>query len=385
MKWTIKIGTLFGIGLNLHLTFILLLGILGSFTWLSTGQLWMVLTGGLLVAAVFICVLFHELGHALVGGIFGIKTREITLLPIGGIARMENNPEKPAQEVWITLAGPAANLVIASCLMVGLLAMKRFGSGQTITLFSDSFLSRLILINLFLAAFNLLPAFPMDGGRVLRALLTKRLGRRRGAVCAAKMGLGIATLVAVMGIFYNPWLLLIALIIFLGARAEATFVEMKFALKGLRVSDAMITRYRTLSTHDRLDVAAGELLASDQRDFPIVDSGQVVGLLSRKRLIKLLEIRPVSTQISQVLPHQFLAVEGTDSLLAAVEKMRQYRVESVPIVMENLIIGLLTTGHVNELIRVNSALMHRRASTSSSYLPPLSSGNEGFQELPLKS
>lgn len=368
MKWTIKIGTLFGIGLYLHLTFILLLSVLGTVTWLSTGQFWAALTGVLFVVAVFACVLLHELGHALMAWHFGIRTRDITLLPIGGIARMDRIPEKPAQELWIILAGPATNLILASVIILGLLAKNSFGTGQEISLFGDPIWSRLMLINLFLAAFNLLPAFPMDGGRVLCALLAKRLGRRRGTAIAANIGQGIALLLGFIGLFYNPILLLIAIFIYYGAQAEAAIVETEFALKGMRVSDAMMTRYRTLSANDCLDVAVGELLASDQKDFPVVENGQVMGILRRKDLIKVLGKRPITTQVSKILPVDYLAVDGTDSLLDAVEKMRQRSVESVPIVMGgNLIIGMLTTDHINEVIRVKSVLERRNGKMSNDY------------------
>ena len=210
MKWTIRIGNLFGIGLYLHFTFILLLAVLVTVTWLTTRQIWTALAEVSFVATVFACVFLHELGHALTAWHFGIRTRDITLLPIGGIARMEKIPEKPSQELWITLAGPATNLVIAFLLLFGLFVRNSFGSWHEISLFGDSIWSRLMLINLLLAAFNLLPAFPMDGGRVLRAQLAKRLGRRNATAIAATIGQGIAILLGVIGIFYNPFLLLIA-------------------------------------------------------------------------------------------------------------------------------------------------------------------------------
>ncbi len=248
MKWSLKVGRILGIDVYLHFTFLLLLGFLGFVTWQSTGSVDAAVNGVVFIATLFGCVLLHEFGHALMARRYGIKTSDITLLPIGGIARLERMPEKPRQELWVALAGPAVNLAIAAFLFVvaGGCGWIRVHPGSQP--YQRLRLQRLMTVNLVLVAFNLLPAFPMDGGRVLRALLAVRLGRRRATAIAANVGQAMAILFGVVGFFYNPFLIFIAIFVFLGAQAEAGLVEMQSALKGLRVRDAMMTRFRTLAS-----------------------------------------------------------------------------------------------------------------------------------------
>jgi Zn-dependent protease len=229
MKWSLKLGKLLGIDLYVHFTFVLLLVFFGVYYWRDSHSLEATFQGVVFIVALFGCVVLHELGHALMARRYGIKTRDITLLPIGGIARLEKMPEKPLQELWVTLAGPAVNVAIAIILTLGLAAASGFTSMEQIGENGGSFWQRLIVLNLVLAAFNLLPAFPMDGGRILRALLAMRLSRRRATVIAANVGQGMAVLFVVLGFLYNPFLILIGIFVYLGAQAEAAMVEMQSA------------------------------------------------------------------------------------------------------------------------------------------------------------
>ncbi|MDB2497393.1 site-2 protease family protein, partial [Verrucomicrobiales bacterium] len=188
MKWSLKLGRLFGIDVYLHFTFLLLLGFLGLYYWRSTHEVAGALEGVSFILALFACVLLHEFGHSLMARRYGIKTRDITLLPIGGVARLEKIPEEPVRELWVALAGPAVNVVIAALLFIGLLATGGLSSTQEFTESGGSFFQRLLVVNLIIVAFNLLPAFPMDGGRVLRALLAFKMGRRRATIIAANVG-----------------------------------------------------------------------------------------------------------------------------------------------------------------------------------------------------
>jgi len=224
MAWSFRLGTLFGIPVRVHATFFLLLGVL-AFTDLLRGGAGAALAGSLWLLLVFGSVLLHEFGHALAARRYGIETRDVTLLPIGGLARLERMPDRPRQELWIALAGPAVNLAIA-----GLLAIWLGLVGQpAVTPFGGSMTSRLMAINIGLLLFNLLPAFPMDGGRVLRALLGERLGQLRATEIAAAVGRGMALLFGLLGLLFYPMLLLIAMFVWFGAGAELRATRMRYA------------------------------------------------------------------------------------------------------------------------------------------------------------
>lgn len=229
MRWSIRLGKIAGIQLYLHWTFLILLGLV-FFTDLGKGIGLPGATQALLfVLVLFACIVLHELGHALAARRYGIPTRDITLLPIGGIARMERMPREPRQELWVALAGPLVNVGIAAVLLIALVALHytrvQFLAAQSV------FLWFLLQANLFLIAFNLLPAFPMDGGRVLRALLARRLEYVRATRIAARIGQVMAVLFVLAGIYslfsghQSPMLMLIGVFIFFGARNEAHVVE----------------------------------------------------------------------------------------------------------------------------------------------------------------
>ena len=373
MKWSLKLGKLLGIDVYLHFTFLLLLAFLGFYYWRATHNVDAALRGVAFIVALFGCVVLHELGHALMARRYGIKTRDITLLPIGGIARLEKMPEKPRQELWVALAGPAVNVVIAGVLFVGLAATGGFTPVEELGVTGGSFWQRLLMLNLFLVAFNLLPAFPMDGGRVLRALLAMRLGRRRATAIAANVGQGMAILFGIFGFFYNPFLIFIAIFVYLGAQAEAGMVEMQSALAGLRVRDAMMTRFRTLAPQDTLDKAVTELLAGSQQDFPVVENDKPIGILRRNDLVKALSDGRRDDAVTAGMSRDCETVDEASSLQSAVESMRARQCATMPVMAGGLMVGLLTLEHVSEMIMVNAAIEHQ--GTAHSLPPKLSTQN----------
>jgi Zn-dependent protease len=311
------------------------------------------------ILALFVCVVLHEFGHALTARRYGVKTRDITLLPIGGLARLERIPEKPMQEFWVAIAGPAVNVVIAAVLFGVLTLLNNLNQLFQVEFLKGHFLARLMWVNVFLVAFNLLPAFPMDGGRVLRALLATRLGRRRATVIAANVGQAMAILFGIVGFFFNPFLIFIAIFVYLGAQAEAGMVEMQSALSGLRVSDAMVTRYRVLSTEATLDDAVRELLAGSQQDFPVTSDGRVAGILRRNDLVKALSEGRRSARVGEVMTRECEAMDAATPLTTALESMRGRECATAPVLSEGRLVGLLTLENVSELVMVNTALEQR--------------------------
>jgi len=369
MKWSLKLGKLLGIDVYLHFTFLLLLVFLGFVYWRATQNVEAALRGVAFIVALFGCVVLHELGHALMARRYGIQTRDITLLPIGGIARLEKMPEKPMQEFWVALAGPAVNVVIATLLFGWLAATGGFTPVEEISVTGGSFWQRLMVLNLFLVAFNLLPAFPMDGGRVLRALLAMRLGRRRATAIAANVGQGMAILFGIVGFFYNPFLIFIAIFVYLGAQAEAGMVEMQSALAGLRVRDAMMTRFRTLEARDTLARAVDELLAGSQQDFPVIENDVPIGILRRNDLVKALSTGRRDAAVTEGMCRDCETVDEGASLKSAVESMRERQCATMPVVAGGRIVGLLTLENISEMIMLNAAMDHQDAGQSQTAKP----------------
>jgi Zn-dependent protease len=217
MKWSWKIGEFRGIGVYMHATFLILIGFIVLSHWSAGSSVGKTLEGVGFILALFACVVLHEFGHALMAARYGIKTRDITLLPIGGLARLERMPDKPLQELWVALAGPAVNVVIAAALFVLLQFTSAWAPLEQLSVASGPFLQRLMVVNVILVVFNMLPAFPMDGGRVLRALLATRLEYTRATQIAASIGQSMALVFGFLGFFYNPFLMFIALFVWIGA------------------------------------------------------------------------------------------------------------------------------------------------------------------------
>lgn len=364
MKWSLKLGKLLGVDVYVHFTFLLLLAFLGFYYWRVTQNVEAALRGVGFIVALFGCVVLHELGHALMARRYGIQTRDITLLPIGGVARLAKMPEKPMQEFWVALAGPAVNVVIAAVLFVGLAATGGFTPVEQITVTNGSFWQRLMVLNVLLVAFNLLPAFPMDGGRVLRALLAMRLGRRRATAIAANVGQGMAILFGIFGFLYNPFLIFIGIFVYLGAQAEAGMVEMQSALEGLRVRDAMMTRFRTLAPQDTLGKAVTELLAGSQQDFPVIENDLPIGILRRNDLVKALSEGRRDAVVTDGMCRDCETVDEAAALKGVVETMRERQCATMPVVAGGRIVGLLTLENISEMIMVHAAMDHQGAAHS---------------------
>jgi len=360
LKWSWRIGTVAGIGVFVHATFFLIIA------WIFFGSLAHqkdVATAAEAVGFIlclFACVLLHEFGHALTARRYGIRTRDITLLPIGGVARLERMPDDPRQELWVALAGPAVNVVIAALLYLFLLATKRFVPLRELDVGGGPFLERLMVVNVSLVVFNLLPAFPMDGGRVLRALLARRMDYARATQLAAQIGQGMAFLFGLVGLIYNPFLLFIALFVWIGAAQEASMTLMRYSLGGIPVSRAMLTDFRTLGPADPLARVVDLILAGSQHDFPVVEGGKVVGVLVRADLIAALARRAPEILVGEVMRTDFATVDPGEMLETVFQRLQTRDVPCIPVVRADAIVGMLTLENLGEFLMIQAAIRRRR-------------------------
>lgn len=367
MRWAWRLGRFAGIDVYIHATFVLIIAFVAWSHWSQGLGLPGVLEGILFVLAIFACVVFHEYGHALTARRYGIRTRDITLYPIGGVARLERMPDKPIQELWVALAGPAVNVVIAAALFAWLTATLALRPIGELTVASGPFLERLLLVNLFLVAFNLIPAFPMDGGRVLRALLALRLEYTRATQIAATIGQGAALLFGLLGLFGNPMLLFIAFFVWIGAAQEASMVQMKSALGGIPVSRAMLTDFRSLAEADPLSRAVDLLLQGSQHDFPVVENDNVVGVLTRADLVGALAQLPMTTPVGDVMQREFLEVDAVEMLETAFARLQECQCHTVPVTKGGSVVGLVTSDNIGEFLMIQAALKGGAGPTLQAY------------------
>jgi Zn-dependent protease len=305
MRWSWKIGQFAGIGVYIHTTFLLLLGWIGVSYLLQGHTLLAALSSIGFMLALFACIVLHEFGHALAAKRFGIRTRDITLLPIGGVARLERIPDNPVHELWVALAGPAVNVVIGGVLLGWLLLSRTLQPLTALSVTGGPFLERLLMVNLLLVGFNMIPAFPMDGGRVLRALLAMRLEYTRATQIAAAIGQGLAFVLGFIGLFANPTLIATAFFVWIGAAQESRMVQIKSALAGIPASRAMATEFRTLSTDDTLSEAVELIRTGSQYDLPVLEDGQIVGILTRNELLRALTRLGQDTRIVDVIQREY--------------------------------------------------------------------------------
>ncbi|MEN0048148.1 MAG: site-2 protease family protein [Bacteroidota bacterium] len=352
MRGTYKIATLFGIPIQIHWSFGLIL-IWTIFSSYSDGRsmtetIWL----NLLVLALFICVVMHEYGHALTARRFGVKTRDIILLPIGGVARLERLPEKPMHEFLVAIAGPAVNIIIAIVFFLGYFLWHNQASiFQVINYENGAFLSNtfipyLIGMNVFLAIFNLIPAFPMDGGRVLRALLATKLDRLKATQVASIIGQVFAVLFILASIFLpafkSPMFTLLGIFIFFVARQENRALKQERRLKDTLISDLYRQDFTRLEPHDTIRTAITVSNIKKERDFLVFnDREQVVGMLHALFMKEAEEQNDLEAPVMLYMTQLFDYVKITDSVLHVFKKMQANSYAILPVVEEGKIVGVI--------------------------------------------
>ncbi len=365
MKWSLSLGRIFGIKLSIHWTFIILLG----FIFITQVLSGMGFSGAMLgvgyILTVFACIVLHELGHALTAKRFNIVTKNITLLPIGGLAMMERMPEKPGQEFLIAIAGPMVNVVIAFGLYLFLIftggipsmeELKTFMETQSSMITGEYFLFNLMAVNLFICLFNMIPAFPMDGGRILRAILCYIFNRSKATIIAARIGQFFAVLLIFAGFYVNFLLIFIGIFIFLSAGGESIYEAAKSVLSGYKVKDVFRTHYKSLSPSDKLEKVINMLFNEQNEKFLVIDGNTVKGVLTSKNVINALSEFGKDTPVSNVMEKDFPVFQTETELVEVYDKMMINRTMFSPVYDNGQLVGVVDKENIDNLILVKQAL-----------------------------
>lgn len=365
MGWSFKIAQVAGIPIRLHITFFIII-LLGAWQWAdrTADPVGGALFGAALMLALFLCVTLHELGHSLTARVFGIQTREILLLPLGGVAQLSKNPDQPRQELWIALAGPLVNVVIALILIligltpqVNLFAYLLDGRGLSEILSSEQSLSNFLLwllsANVSLVLFNLIPAFPLDGGRVLRALLAMWLGFPQATRIASGIGQVVAIGFGIFGLLSGNLLLaLVAVFIFVGATQETAVAESKVVLTTRRLGDAYNRHVLTLQNGDRLSRVVDYLLTSYQPDFAVLFGKKLLGIVTRDDVMQALATQPQDLYVSEVMRREVLKLDANLTLDAARDQMGEQGVRVAAVYDGETFLGLISMEDIQEAFSV---------------------------------
>jgi stage IV sporulation protein FB len=357
MSWSLSIGKIAGTVVRIHITFLLFLAWIFAAGYAKGGgtEAW---DSVIFMVLLFACVLLHEFGHIFTARGFGVATPYVTLLPIGGVAQLERIPEQPGQEFLIAIAGPLVNVAIALLLIgfggaeISQSAAAAIDNGQI------SMVDRLAAVNLFLALFNLIPAFPMDGGRVLRAALAVKLGYVRATEVAATIGQFVAFALGFIGLLYNPILIFIAIFVYLAASSEAHMVALRAVSRGVPVSHAMMTHFATLKPDAHVDEAVQTLLATSQGEFPVVDgAGKPIGLLARGDIIKAMKVLGPDARVADAMAPGIPTIGHRASLDEAFKLLQDKEAVAVGVTdADGRLTGLITSETIAEMMMLGDAL-----------------------------
>ncbi len=362
MKNALYLGKVSGIRIFVHWTFLILIGWI-VFSNLNRGLggteiLWSVA----FILTIFGCVTLHELGHALAAKRFNIVTRDITLLPIGGVAQMESIPEKPKEELIVAIAGPAVNLVIFVLLFFALPGPQSAGGAMDIQhIGPGNFMYALMVVNMWLALFNLIPAFPMDGGRVFRALLAFRMERIRATRIAAGLGQILAMGFIFLGLFYNPFLVFIGLFIFLGAQSEAEQTQTKSLLKGYTVHDALLEEIPEMAPETSIRAAAEHLLHTQNKYFLVKNDGKPAGTLGRDEIIRAIGNMDDNAPVRQAMRAEVMYLTVDMPIEEAWNKMQREKQSFALVGSEDEVLGALDTDNIAEFVMIRSAEQSKKS------------------------
>ncbi len=356
MGASLKIGHFAGIKVQIHWTFWLLFLFVGFMIFANDGTLAELLWNFGFVICLFICVLLHEYGHALTARKYGIGTRSITLLPIGGLASLEDIPENPKEEFYIAVAGPLVNVGVAIILYF-FTPLENFMNQdpevlqeQLATIDGQNFMFYLLFVNIALVLFNMLPAFPMDGGRIFRALLSMKMGRIQATQIASGLGKMMAMLFFLLGLFYSIILSVIAVFIYFGAHSENLMIRQRSLLQGKNVRDAMITEFTILAPYTPLSAVVDKILASTEQNFIVASNGNIEGILYMEDIATTLQQKGNQTEVHEVMDRDVKTLQANDDLTKGYQLLQRGGKNFFPVLENGQIVGVLDMNNLNEFL-----------------------------------
>ena len=349
MPWSLKFGSIFGIPIELHITFLLLLLIFAIFGFIPL----------LIIVLLFTSVLVHELAHSLVGRHYGAKIKKITLLPIGGVSQMEAIPK--GHEFAVAVVGPLTSIALG---IIVFLFGSLFGFGMYfdlnwIQLGSLADIPRIVMsLNFLLGLFNIIPAFPMDGGRVLRAFLSTKMDYLKATEISVRIGQGLAIVFAFVGVFYNPWLIIIAFFIYMGGMGEYQSTQMSSALKGIKVKDLMVKNVVTVSPYDTLEEFEKLLIEKRHKGYPVVFEGNVLGIITTNEILQVPRIKWIDTKVQDVMVKDIILASPDMEVFDLHTKLLEKNLGRAPVLENGKLIGFISK---TDILRFTEILMLKRA------------------------
>lgn len=362
MKGSFKLGKIADIGIFVHWTFSLLILFIIFINYRSGQNATQIVWSVVFILSIFITVVMHELGHALTAKRYHIITKDITLLPIGGLARLEKIPEKPIEELIVAIAGPLVNITLAVITRIFITIpgtseqlMAELSNGVN----ANNFFLNFFLVNFWLALFNLIPTFPMDGGRILRAILSFRMQRHIATRISARIGQFLALGFILFGFFTSPVLVFIGIFVIIGAQVEADYTKSKFMLKGFKVHDVVMKDYPKIDANATVKTAVALVLNSQNKNFLIMEEGIPVGTLNRDQIIMALSKKGEAEFIYNVMDRNLIFIDS-NSLLENVFELIQRNKSRLMLVMENNeVAGTLDIENLMEFILINEVTINK--------------------------
>jgi len=351
MRWTFKIGKILNIPIRIHILFVFLL----IFIWYvntSRRGFGHGILSTVLILLVFIFVVLHELAHSYQAMKYGIKVREIVLLPIGGVAHIEKFPEKPFQEIKVAIAGPLLNFISSGIIFIIFLISGRveYLMGYSIT--STNIIKSLFWINLTLGIFNLIPAFPMDGGRILRGIFALKMPYVKATRLAASIGQSFALLFGFIGLFFNWWLILIAIFIFMGAGSEEHIVQIRTGLEGIIVRQIMSEHLFHFSPEDTLRKGLQYVYQGCRDDFPVLEDSKLVGVITRENLMAAIHQYGLDKKVKEVMDTEFQTASPDEKVSDVYLKLSQTKTKAIPVVENEEVIGMIGMDNIGRYISI---------------------------------